>query len=239
MENNSEINENYNPKEAIKKAVSENSLETGIDLSEVLIDNWAKVTGLAEGILVDIPIIKTIYSGLKAYKSITDQIFISKLIKFFAGVEDIDEATRKKIQKSSLDKKAKKELIETTIIAIDRLDEIKKSDALFKIFIAYTTGEINRSEFNIFCHALDKINYDDLTKLRDFYWSRDNEDRPPVISKPEDPSLQRFAFLGLIQLKQMGGIFNLNTESTSMYLTNNQGRSFLKVLGLIAHNEGE
>ncbi len=153
-----------------------------------MIDNWVIVTGLAEGILVDIPIIKTIYSGLKAYKSITDQIFISKLIKFFAGVQDIDEATRKKIQESSLDQKAKKELIEKIIIAIDRLDEIKKADALFKIFIAYTTGEIHQSEFNNFCHALDQINYDNLSKLREFYLSRDHEDRPPVISQPEDPS---------------------------------------------------
>ncbi len=239
MESNFESNENYNKEESLKKAISENSLEIGIDLLEVWLDDLLK-TSINET-LNDIPIIKTIYSSIKTCVSIRDHIFIDKLIRFVAGYKQIDEVLRKKIQESSLDKKAKKELIQKVIIAIERLDEIKKADALFKNFIAYTAGEINQSEFNSFCHALDKINYDDIAKLREFYLSRDRQEKPPIIKagELEDPSLQSFAFLGLIQLRPMGGVFTIGREDSSLYLTNDRGRCFLEVLGLIAKNETE
>ncbi|MGB3402753.1 MAG: hypothetical protein WBA77_08680 [Microcoleaceae cyanobacterium] len=189
----------------------------------------------------NIPITKIINSLRKTGLSISDYVFMRKLAQFLTGVQDIDESIRKKIQKSSFDEKAKKELIEKIVLAIERLDEIKKADALFKIFIAYTTGKINKSEFNAFCHALDRINDDDITKLREFYLSRQNQEQPLIIKagEQEDPSLQSFAFVGLIQLRPVGGALTIERENSSLYLTNDRGRCFLKVLGLIDKNETE
>lgn len=63
MENNSEINNTSNRKSAIKKAISENSLDTGMDLLEVWLDDLLKTS--VNEISNEIPVIKTISSVIK------------------------------------------------------------------------------------------------------------------------------------------------------------------------------
>lgn len=143
---------------------------------------------------------------------------MEKTLLFLKGFEDIDEKFRNKLDKVISNQEYKENLEEKLIIALDRFDELGKADALFKIFVAHVNNDISNQEFLHYLYVLDKIDFHNIEKFKNFYESSEQV--------TNDSSLNSFAFVGLLQL--------VTRLDLMVFGKNEFGKKFLKILGLLA-----
>ncbi len=155
---------------------------------------------------------------MTTFLTVREQFFIEKTLLFLKGFEEIDEKFRSKLDKAIANQDYKEDLEARLIIALDRFDEVAKADALFKFFVARINNEINHQEFLHYLYVLDKIQFNHIEKLRNFYIS--------IEEVSSDSSLNSFAFVGLLQL--------VARLDLMVFGKNEVGNKFLKILGLLA-----
>lgn len=170
----------------------------------------------------DTPTSKTLlqefdYSTMTTFLTVREQFFMEKTLLFLKGFETIDEDFRNKFDKAISNQSYKKNLEEQLIIALDRFDQLAKADALFKFFVAHINNEINHQEFLHYLYVLDKIDFHNLEKFRNFYVSSEQV--------THDSSLNSFAFVGLLQL--------VTKFDLTVFGKNEVGNKFLKILGFL------
>jgi len=161
---------------------------------------------------------ETDYSAMTTFVTVREQFFMEKTLLFLKGFENIDDKFRNKFDKVMANQEYKRDLEERLIIALDRFDELAKADALFKVFVAHINKEINQQEFLRYLYVLDKIDFHNIEKFKNFYASRDE-----VTS---DSSLNSFAFVGLLKL--------VTRFELTVFGKNEFGSKFLEILGLLA-----
>jgi hypothetical protein len=170
----------------------------------------------------DTPTSKTLlqeldYSTMTTFLTVREQFFMEKTLLFLKGFETIDENFRNKFDKVISNQNYKKDLEERLIIALDRFDQLAKADALFKFFVAHINNEINHQEFLHYLYVLDKIDFHNIEKFKNFYTSSEEV--------THDSSLNSFAFVGLLQL--------VTKFDLTVFGKNEVGNKFLKILGLL------
>lgn len=201
---------NYEATEAISDIA-----EVGIDL---LIQNEA---------IKEIPILSSLLALWKGGLAIRDYLFLRKLSSFLKKYDSIDEKFRLEfIEKTRIDATYRKEMGEYIISLLERLDQLSKAEAFAKIFAAYLEHKISLKEYKSFSFALDKVNFDDINVLVDFYEYK--------LSYRAKAYLQNFAFVGLVSISDR----NSNPEERHGYQQqingfnqNTFGQKFLAVLG--------
>ncbi|MEW6491419.1 MAG: hypothetical protein AB1589_02550 [Cyanobacteriota bacterium] len=151
------------------------------------------------------------------FLTIREQFFMEKSLLFLKGFEDIDETFRNKLDKVISNPDYKEDLESRLIIALDRFDELAKADALFKFFVARINNEITHQEFLNYLYVLDKIDFHNIERFKNFYNSSEEA--------TSDSILNSFAFVGLLQL--------LSHLDLTVFGKNESGRKFLKILGLL------
>jgi hypothetical protein len=135
------------------------------DDSEILIDSLLK-----DGLLKEIPIIKAINSVVKTGMAIRDLLFIHKVVKFLTVIGSIPKEERLAFgKKMDTDSKYRHKVGETLIIALDRLDDMKKSEYLAKLFIGVIKGIITNDTFKMLSFALDKAYISDIEAILYYY----------------------------------------------------------------------
>lgn len=154
---------------------------------------------------------------MTTFLTVRDQFFMDKTLLFLKGFETIDENFRNKFDKAIANQNYKKDLEERLIIALDRFDQLPKADALFKVFVAHINKEITSQEFLSCLYVLDKIDFYNIDKLKEFYDSNQE--------LTSDSSLNSFAFVGLLKL--------VTKCDLTVFGKNEFGRKFLKLLGLL------
>jgi hypothetical protein len=122
----------------------------------------------------EIPIVKSIIGIAKAGIGIKDYFFQKKLILFLLGVNKVDKEIYKKLGEAYKNKKAKQDFGEQILMTIDRLETLKKINALTKIFSAFAKEEINQQEFFKYSYILENIDFNNLDILVQFYISEFN-----------------------------------------------------------------
>ncbi len=169
-------------------------------------------------ILKEIPIFGSIYTLSKGALAVRDYFLIKKICSFLQESKSIDEKSRRDfIQKIADEPDYAKEIGENIINVLDRFDQVSKALPFARIFRAYIERKISYKEYQEFSYALEKINYENIQLLKDFYEHKLNFKMKAY--------LQPFVFTGLVSLsvsskREIPG-FNQNTL----------GQRFLAVLG--------
>jgi hypothetical protein len=164
---------NFNEEEAIKmnnkdipskildNAISSDLTSTGMDIAEIGLDRF-----LDDSFLKEIPCIKTIFGIAKGVINIRDKIFMAKVAKFLLSLRNISEEDRKSFQnKISEDYKFKRELGDSLVLLLDRLNDLEKPEILATIFTYFLKGKIDYGEFRRLGTAIEMAFIDDLKKL--------------------------------------------------------------------------
>ncbi len=160
---------------------------------------------------------ETDYSAMTPFLTVREQFFMEKTLLFLKGFETIDDKFRNRFDKVIANHSYKKDLEERLIIALDRFDELAKADALFKIFVAHINNEINYQDFLHYLYVLDKIDFHNLEKFKNFYASHDEV--------TTESCLNSFAFVGLLKL--------VTKFELTVFAKNELGSKFLKILGFL------
>lgn len=124
---------------------------------------------LDEGVLKEVPIVKTILSICKIGLNIRDRFFTRKLLLFINGIKskDYDEEKYKQFKDDLNDNAYKNKVTEKIILIIDYLREETKIDYLTNLFESLINQKISWNEFCRFSNLVDMLEEHDF-KLLEF-----------------------------------------------------------------------
>ena len=146
------------------KSIVNKGTDVGVDLSEVFLDSV-----MGDGILKDIPIVSTISKMYEAGKTISEYRFVKKILNFIneynRGIIKSDKLERLKSEFES-NNKYKREVLETLILIIDRLDNEWKSTILACLFVEYINGQYSWEEFQDLSRIVEQLFLSDLKVIR-------------------------------------------------------------------------
>lgn len=147
-----------------KSIISSEITKVTSDIIEIGIDDF-----LEDGLLKELPIVKSIIGIKNIGVGIKDKIFLKKVMKFLFEIKSIPEDKRKKfIDKINNSSKYSSKVGEKLIVIIDRLDDYDKSK-LVGILFQYAIQE--RIDYNTFLRLssiIDNIFLSDFPKLKLF-----------------------------------------------------------------------
>lgn len=197
-----------------------------VDFGEAGLDKLLKdIQGNTIG---QLPVVKTVYTLVKAAFAIKDYLFQKKLFRFIAGFKDADEFLKEKIEQALPDQQDKQEMGEHLVLALQRFDQMTKADALCKLFIARISSAITHKEFLQYTVALDRMDINDLDTLRAFY------DSGSVI-KDHNDVLRSFAFIKLVSVDysgrpESGQLYPRSGGGGERFIKNRFGEKFVEAL---------
>lgn len=180
---------------SLVRTVAGNHLGDAIfDFAEVVLDH-----NLAEGVLKDVPIIGTLVKLAKAGHSISEEIFIRKLGRFLSDLNAVPVEDRERLLEEYPDGSAAQQVLgENLLLALERLDDIKKPAILARFFSAYMKSMIDYITFTRLARVLEKFNMELLPNLR-WYYVRSE----PVVETPEE-IIHELSLAGLITAELAG-----------------------------------
>lgn len=165
--------------------------DLGIDLLEVGID-----TILTDGILKELPIVKTCVGVWKFGCAVRDRNLLLQTLAF------IHELNNRTISPKKIDKyraeimsdpiKAEKELGRVLVI-LDRTVDQSKSQLLSRAFAAYVNMDIGWDTFRELSDVIDRLFIDDIPFLRSI-----SESSSGIIPRPQHYSVERLIAMGLV-----------------------------------------
>ncbi len=174
-----------------------------IDVAEAGIDVL-----LDEGLLKEIPYLKTLYTLSHTLVTLRDRVFAAKVRRFIARAAEMTSEEKKRladgIEKEPTRKAALTELV---LLSLERTDRLKKAELLAVLFRASVRGEISDLEFDQLAHA---INQADLNSLFGFL---------DVLEKDKDhnPKTIRIGFESLISAGITRGTGTMSPDSSGTF----------------------
>lgn len=132
------------------------------DIAEIAIDGVLK-----DGLLKDLPIVSTLLATYNVGKSVKDNLFTKKLLKFLYGVTEISSEDRAKvINMLDSDPDAVGEML---ILSIERMDDMRKPALLAKAFSLLAESKITTTDFFELKAIIDKIELSNIEEIIKFY----------------------------------------------------------------------
>lgn len=167
--------------ESFKEELLSTTLDLTIDYSEIFIDDL-----LDEGILKEVPFIKTLVSGAKIFSSLRDKFTLKKYLVFLESFHkgDISEEKYLKFKRRiNTDKEYHDKIIENTMLVIERIDHINKSIIIANLFVKYVNKEIDWEYFQTLSNCVEKMNIKCISILENYSkkkWSNLESDREKI-----------------------------------------------------------
>lgn len=128
------------------------------DLAELALDHI-----LDNGIIRDIPVVRSFYAVYKTTVALRDRALIKKIIRFLFSLNKVSSEERSKFkEKIEKDDKFKKKVGEHLLLILDRLDDMDKPYLVAHAFGAFEKGLIDYEAFQRLALAIDKTFYPDL-----------------------------------------------------------------------------
>jgi hypothetical protein len=166
--------------QSVSDEIFNTTVDLGIEYSELGLDDF-----LADGMLKEIPIIKTIYSVGKLGLSIKERFFVKKLLVFLKEFHSktIDEQKINDFKfQFDTDRNYRNEVTEHLIVFTDSFLNIEKSKVFANLFRAYIYGHFSWNHFIHLSTCLNSINpkaFSFLEKLSeyDFKIAEDSNNR--------------------------------------------------------------
>lgn len=205
------------PGRDLVRTVAKNDLGNAVfGVAEVALDH-----NLAEGVIRDIPFVGTLANLVRAGQSISEELFIRKLVRFLAGLKDVPPDERQRLLEKYPDaSEEQRSLGEKLLLALERLDDTAKPALLARFFAAYIREEIDYTTFTRLANALEKFNLALFPNLRWFYTRQE-----PHVETPEEIEHElSLAGLVLVQLSGSGTI-----GGSAGYRQSSLGKMFLRI----------
>lgn len=209
--------DNLSSGRALVRTVAGSQLGDAIfDLSEVALDQ-----NLAEGLLRDIPIVGIIVNLARARRSFSEELFLRKISRFLNDLNKVPIQEREKLLMQYPDTSEEQRILgENLLLALERLEDIKKPAILARFFAAYIRSQIDYLTFTRLARALEKFNMELLPHLRWFYTREE-----PAVKTPED-IIHELSLAGLVTVSLMG---SGSIAGSASYRYSELGRTFLTV----------
>ncbi|MDP1609736.1 MAG: hypothetical protein Q8K62_06455 [Thiobacillus sp.] len=202
---------------ALVRTVAGNQLGDAIfDLAEVALDQ-----NLAEGVLKDVPIVGSLVKLARAGQSVSEELFLRKLARFLADLNSVPVEERERLLEKYPDASEEQRVLgENLLLALERLDDVKKPAILARFFAAYIRSKIDYFTFTRLARALEKFNIELLPNLRWFY-TREG----PAVENPEE-IIHELSLAGLVtvSLEESGTI-----DGSASYRNSELGKTFLLI----------
>jgi hypothetical protein len=154
---------------------------TMADLAKTGLDQL--IPGL--GLLLNLP---------KTWGGVRDYIFARKVIRFLTSVGEIPLEERERFLAKIEQQGKRRQLGDTLLLLLDRLDDLEKPEVLARLFAAYMRGRYDFPTFRRLSTALERISPVSLPALKSFY----SPDRQGIQIGGED--MEQFAFAGLVSI---------------------------------------
>lgn len=136
-------------------------LELTADLAEFAVDQT-----LDSGVLKDIPFVGWIAKLASVRTSISDSLFLAKLLRFLTQLESLGDTEKVKFSdRIKTDATYSRKVGEKIIFALDRIDDPEKSDILAHCFDHFLTGHLSYEEFSEMSHMINRSMLTDLAGL--------------------------------------------------------------------------
>lgn len=129
----------------VSNELVQTSIDLGTDYSEMVIDNF-----IDDGILKEIPFVKTIYAIGKLSLSVRDRFFVKKLFvflkEFHSGNLHVNKISNFK-DKMKQDEKYRNKVTEHLIVYTEAFLEIDKAKIFSRLFLAHINGHYSWEHF--------------------------------------------------------------------------------------------
>jgi len=146
---------------AIIEGVCNPKLEdVAVDLGEIELDVY-----LDDGLLKEIPIIKSVIACRKTWEAIHDRLFLRKVIAFMSSCPKFTETEIQTFVTDHWRGESATRLGNTLVLLLDRLDDLDKPTMLAKVFAAFVTKHINYDAFRRLSSGIDFSSIQDLGEL--------------------------------------------------------------------------
>lgn len=202
---------------ALVRTVAGNQLGDAIfDLAEVALDQ-----NLAEGVLKDVPIVGSLVKLARAGQSVSEELFLRKLARFLADLNSVPIEERERLLEKYPDASEEQRVLgENLLLALERLDDVKKPAILARFFAAYIRSKIDYFTFTRLARALEKFNIELLPNLCWFY-TREG----PAVENPEE-IIHELSLAGLVTVSlEESGTFG----GSASYRNSELGKTFLLI----------
>jgi hypothetical protein len=205
--------------EALVSSIAKPNLtDLGADLAEAGLDHL-----LQDGLLRDIPVLGTLVGLFRTVGIVRDRIFARKVITFLVALDAVPVEERERFLRAQDDPAGRRQLGETLVLLLDRLDDMQKPEALAKLFAAYVRGRCDLETFRRLSTALDRISLSSLPELKGFY----------QLAGPQTglggQQFAQFAFAGLLAVEFIRA--GPTGGPGGRFAKNDLGPLFLEILG--------
>lgn len=157
---------------SLSKSLIDSILPTSTDLCIDIADGLLEPV-IDMAVLQNIPIVRSIYNLYKSAVSISDRLFLKKLIGFLSELNKIEASEISSFYEAiQTDEKFKRKLGDKLMFIIDKCEDDEKARMNAKIFGAYICKKIDRKDFFALSRAIDFLSKDDIDYLlTSKYWS--------------------------------------------------------------------
>lgn len=159
--------------DSFEKSLFIDSNDVISDYLELGVDSF-----ISDGILKEIPIVKSIVSVLKIGKNIHDRNLLKQTLTFINEFNNnnisIEKLNRYREDIENNDKKCEEELGRVLLLLNSYIDK-EKSIMLAKLFKAYINIEINWNKFCEYSEIINRLFIQDFDLLRKIYYSQVND----------------------------------------------------------------
>lgn len=132
----------------------------GQEYTEIVLDSLLK-----NETLKSIPVVNTFVGVYKLSRTISDAIFLKKLMGFIYNLQDLDsDEIEIFIEKYTKDDK---KFTEKLICALNNMDDTDKCKYLANIFKCYGRGQIDYLQFKRYVRAINLLSIDEIDYLKD------------------------------------------------------------------------
>lgn len=203
-------------RELVRTVVSPKLADVVFDVAEVALDE-----NLAEGVLKELPIVGAVVKLVHACQSISEALFVRKLLRFLMELQSVPTEEREKLLEKYPDSSEKQKVLgENLLLALERLDDVEKPRILARFFTAYIKTEIDYMTFTRLARALERFNLTLFPNLRWFYTREE-----PQIETPEE-MIHELSLAGLatVSLEGSGAI-----NDSAGYRYSSLGKTFLRI----------
>lgn len=215
--------------DSFEKSLFIDSNDVISDYLELGVDSF-----ISDGILKEIPIVKSIVSVLKIGKNIHDRNLLKQTLTFINEFNNnnisIEKLNRYREDIENNDKKCEEELGRVLLLLNSYIDK-EKSIMLAKLFKAYINIEINWNKFCEYSEIINRLFIQDFDLLRKIYYSQVND----TSNINDIYRVERLNSLGVIGMtfksSRISSINGVQQSRQDSYLTMNiNGKRFMDII---------
>lgn len=215
--------------DSFEKSLFNDSNDVISDCLELGVDSF-----ISDGILKEIPIVKSIVSVLKIGKNIHDRNLLKQTLTFINEFNNsnisIEKLNRYREDIENNDKKCEEELGRVLLLLNSYIDK-EKSIMLAKLFKAYINIEINWNKFCEYSEIINRLFIQDFDLLRKIYYSQVND----TSNINDIYRVERLNSLGVIGMtfksSRISSINGVQQSRQDSYLTMNiNGKRFMDII---------